>query len=481
MGAIGERVFVPALLWITYFRKAFNAGGGVRRDLRPHRAGPALHNGEAVEARAVQVRLYLDGFNMREARAFADDPRDEGLRHPGRRQDVDQHALGVVAHVAAEAQFARDAQDIRPEADTLHRATESNAERFDHAIPLSRITQLAKRPPLSLVSASTAPMASAADAEFREGGRQFVQGISKALYIALAGVVLQIVSLGTDFYVWEGTRQSAWFGVPHTSELIFLSALVTAGLLAMTAAGRSPVSGRKAGLTIAIAGLLAAAQLGYRMVAPPFGGRVPEHAAIIGNSCLYYCLPSQAASVDLLMGIWMALLGSLMVAAGGIAHTFGQAGQHAPGTPWRSQVQPEMNPWLGLAALGGAGQFVFGYTVFTFYRTIAPEGATTWSGWLPTPHTASLVLAITVVVIGLVWSAARRRSPLQPSGLGAVIAVLGFISTVRIAYRILQPPFGSPDVAIGPSAYLALASAALIAVAGLAQAKVYWKKAKPIS
>ena len=40
------------------------------------------------------------------------------------------------------------------------------------------------------------------------------------LWLALAGALLQFVSLGTDFYLWEGTRQTAWFGVPHTSELL---------------------------------------------------------------------------------------------------------------------------------------------------------------------------------------------------------------------------------------------------------------------
>lgn len=309
-----------------------------------------------------------------------------------------------------------------------------------------------------------------------------MRGISAALYVALAGAALQFVSLGTDFYLWEGRRQSAWFGVPHASELIVLSALVAAGLVALIAADRSPISGQKAGLAIGIVSLVATLHLGYRMIAPPFGGRVPEHAAIIGNSCLYYCLPSEAASVDLLMGIWMAFLGCLMVTAGGFAHAFGRADQGAPGSSWRARVQPEMNPWLGLAALGAAGQFVFGYTVFTFYRTISQEGATTWSGWLPTPHTGSLVLAVTVVVIGLVWSAARGRAPLQPSSLGAVIAVLGFTSMVRIAYRIFQPPFGGPQIVeIGPSAYLALGSAVLMVVAGLVQARAYRKKAESAS
>src|SRR5262245_7041990 len=171
--------------------------------------------------------------------------------------------------------------------------------------------------------------------------------LSLPLWLALAGAVLQFVSLGTDFYLWQGTRQTAWFGVPHTSELVVLSALVAGGFVALIAANRNPISGRKAGLTIGVVGLLATLQLTYRMIVPPFGGRVPEHAAIIGNSCLYYCLPSQAASVELLSGIWMALVGGLMVTIGGFAHALIPAHPHSPPQSWRAQVQPQMNIWLG--------------------------------------------------------------------------------------------------------------------------------------
>lgn len=68
-----------------------------------------------------------------------------------------------------------------------------------------------------------------------------------------------------------------------------------------------------------------------------------------------------------------------------------------------------MTPWLGLAALGAIGQFVLGYTFFTFYTTSGDQGEVAWSGWLPTPHTSSLVLAITLVVVGLVRAAGVPR------------------------------------------------------------------------
>ena len=295
-------------------------------------------------------------------------------------------------------------------------------------------------------------------------------GFTAPLWLAVSGMVLQLVSLGTDFYVWEGRRQSAWFGTPHASELILLSALVTGIVAALTAAERSPVQGRKAGTIIGTIGALAALQLTYRMVAPPVGGRIPEHAGLIGDSCLYYCWPSQAASADLLIGIWLAMLGCLMVIVGGLAYAFSSAARYAPVRAWVASEQTDMTPWLALAALGGVGQFGFGYTFFTFYRTIQTDVATTWSGWLPTPHTGSLVLAISVGVVTLVSRTAVKQAPLRAQPLGALIALLGLLAFVRIGYRILVPPFGSDQVEVAPAAWLALTSAALIMVGGLMQA-----------
>ncbi len=300
-----------------------------------------------------------------------------------------------------------------------------------------------------------------------------MRNLSLALWLAIVGAVLQITSLFTDFYVFEGARKAAWWSIPQTSEMILLSALVTAGLVGLTAAGRSPFSGRTAARLIGIAGSLATLQLVYRMYAPPFGADVPEHVGIFGTSCLYYCLPSQAKAADVLSGMWMALGGCIMVAAGGIAHALWFKDQHAVAQPWLALEQPGMTPWLGLAGLGAVGQFVFGYTFFTFYRTVRANGVpTSWSGWLPAPHTAWLVLMVTVVVIGLVWLAARERAPLNPKILAMAIAMLGVLSAGRIAYRMYQPPFRM-DAEIGPAAYLSLASAVLIAVAGCMQTGVF--------
>lgn len=293
------------------------------------------------------------------------------------------------------------------------------------------------------------------------------------LWLALAGAVLQLIALGSDFYYVaadEEPRKDAWFGIPHASDLILLSALVAIGLFAVTALGRNPLRSRGMGLVIGIVGLLATLQLGYRMIVPPFGGEVPTNSGIIGSGCLYYCAPSEATPADLLAGIWIAFIGCLAVTLGGLLHAFSRTARETPARPWVAQTQSGMTPWLGLAALGALGQFVFGYTFFTFYTTASDGGEVTWSGWLPTPHTSSIVLAITLVVIGLAWAASRGRSPLHPAALGGLVAVLGFVSASRIFYRIIEPPFGQGPAEIGVAAYLSLLSAVVIVVSGIVHA-----------
>lgn len=299
---------------------------------------------------------------------------------------------------------------------------------------------------------------------------RIMQRITPWLWVVLGGAILQFVALPMDFYVAEGERRDAWFGIPHTSDLILFSAIVAVGLFAVTILGRNPVRGRSVGLIIGIVGLLATLQLVYRMIVPPFGGFVPENSGIIGTGCLYYCPPSAAEPADLLLGIWIAFLGCLAVTLGGFLHASNRTARETPARPWIASRQTGMNPWLGLAALGAVGQFVFGYTFFTFYTTAADDGGVTaWSGWLPAPHTSSLVLAVSLAAVGLVVLAARGRSPLNPLALGGALAVLGLISTYRIFYRIAIPPFGS-GAEIGIAAYLSLLAAALILVSGLVYA-----------
>ena len=293
------------------------------------------------------------------------------------------------------------------------------------------------------------------------------------LWVALAGSALQLVALGSDFYIAKGETKDAWLGIPHTSDLILLSAIVAIALVALTAAGRSPLRGRNVGLAIGIVGLLASLQLGYRMIAPPFGATIEGNQMIeIFGSCQWYCPPGEAADADLLTGIFIGLAGCVLVTLSGFLYAFSRRARETPARPTLAASQPGMTPWLGLAGIGAVAQFVFGYTFFTIYTTEAGDGgAVNWSGWIPTPHTSSLVLAMSAIVLLLIRAASRERSPLSPSVLGVAVALLGFVAGARIFYRLVEPPFGSGGAEIGIAGYLAVAGALLVVVAGIVHAQ----------
>ncbi len=299
--------------------------------------------------------------------------------------------------------------------------------------------------------------------------------VSLFLWLALAGAILQLTALGSDFYVVGGERRDAWLGIPHASDLLLASAVVTVVFLALSAWNRSPIRGRYAGLAVGVVGLLATLQLAYRMIVPPFG-------------CLTYaCGLDAAREITLLTGIWIGLAGSVLATVGGFGHGFSGAAARTQARPWRAPAQAGMSPWLGLAALGAVGQFVFGFTAFTFYTVsgfAGQAGTAAWGGWLSIPHTGSLVLLMSAATLLVVFTAARERSPLSPAAVGAAIAVLGFIAASRILFRILEPPFSAAggestqvgSVAIEWGGWLSLASAALVLTAGIVHAALHRKE-----
>lgn len=311
------------------------------------------------------------------------------------------------------------------------------------------------------------------------GREQGTQRLSPWLWVALAGAVLQIMGLGSDFYAVPEDGQletvDAWGGIPHTSDLILLCALIAIGLFILTAAGRSPVRGRSTGLWIGIVGVVTFLQLGYRMLAPPFAFTIQGDqtlANLFSGGCQFYCSFSEAsqANAQLLSGIWFSFVGTVLVAVAGLAHAASRAAAASPARPRISGVQPGPSPWLALAAIGSVGAFILGYTIFPFYVTSSMgEAPVAWSGWLPTPHTSSLVLLGAVVTVWLVVLAVRYRSPLGPAALGGAIALIGFIVASRILLRIVQPPFGS-GASIELPAYLSLALAVVALLAGVAHA-----------
>lgn len=295
--------------------------------------------------------------------------------------------------------------------------------------------------------------------------------ISAFLWVAAGGAVLQVVSLGTNFYETTGKKaqvKSAWFGIPHASDLILAAAVVAILAVGLTAANRQPVRGRTLGLIVGAVGLLATAQLVYRMTTPPFGG------------CLQYgCGTNPAQDVNLLVGIWIALAGCIAVTLGGFLHAFTTAAKEAVARPPVSAEQRGMSPWLGLSAVGAVAMFVFPFTFFTLYTVsgfFGQKGSAPWGGWLSLPHTSSFVLAITVIVVGLVIAAGRNRSPLRPAALGATVAILSFAAATRIFYRILEDPFGTAggaesatvgSVQVELAGYLGLAGAIVAVIGGI--------------
>lgn len=262
-------------------------------------------------------------------------------------------------------------------------------------------------------------------------GRAGTNAISIGLWVALAAAVVQFTAVGSDFYQLGETVRDAWFGVPHASQLVLISALTTVTLAGLAAGGRSPVRGRTIGTIIAVVGLIATAHLAYRMAVPPFKG------------CLTFnCGFEPKVEATLLPGIWMALVGNLGAVVGGILHAGSRAAKETHANFWVSVRQTGMTPWLGIAALSAVIMFVVGYLVLPFY-TVTGGPAESWTGWMSIPHTAGLVLLVTLAIVGLVIAAARDRAPMAPTGLGATIAILAFVATARTVYRMVVAPFYS--------------------------------------
>ncbi len=295
--------------------------------------------------------------------------------------------------------------------------------------------------------------------------------MTAGLWIATAAAVLQLTAIGTDFYqIGQDSVRGAWLGIPHTTQLVLLSAVVSLVLVALTAGDRSPLRGRMVGAVIAGVGLIATAQLVYRMIVPPFGGCLTFNCAFTPNN----------PNVTLLTGIWIALVGNVGATLGGLVHAASSKAERTASRFWRADSQTGMTPWLGLAALSGAGMFLVGFTILDFYAVPTEEGGfTLWSAWIAIPHTSGLVLVAVLAIVGLAYAAARNRAPMNPQALGATVAVLGFLAASRTLYRIVVTPFYSGPAAnagfptgtqIGASAWAALALGIVAIVAGIVHA-----------
>ncbi|MGI8414553.1 MAG: hypothetical protein ACR2LV_12240 [Solirubrobacteraceae bacterium] len=305
--------------------------------------------------------------------------------------------------------------------------------------------------------------------------------ISIGLWLALAGAILEFVALGSNFYVLgsgsSATTRDAWLGIPHASDLLLVSALITVIAVVIAARGNSPLRGRNFGWVVALFGALATAQLVYRMIVPPFG-------------CLTYSCgtTAKAAHVTLLTGIWIGVIGAGLTLVGGVLHAFSAAAGRLPARPPLAERQAGLTPWLGLSAIGMVVAFVAPFTGFEAYKVGAFFGAAKtsyWSGWLSLPHTSSLVLACMIMVLLLVLAAARRRAPLPPAAMGAVVGVLAFVVASRELLRVFSSPFstagGASNVHTGvvtvlPAFWVGLAAAVVAVLVAVVQAVLYYDR-----
>ncbi len=303
--------------------------------------------------------------------------------------------------------------------------------------------------------------------------------ISLGLWLAVAGAVASFVSLGTDFYVVNPSSKSpnivdAWIGLPHASDLVFASALVTTVMVILVASNRAPARGSLVGGAVALVGAIGLGQLLYRIALPPFGG------------CLSYgdCTSSKA-TVTILFGMWLAVAGCAAALVGGLLHVRSSAARETVPHWWATPDQAGSTPLLGLSGVAAVVMFASGFTLLPFYTNGFSSGpAKDWSAWIATPKTADLVLLLAAGVVFLVVSASRRRAPLSPGALGGAIVVAGLVCGVRILYRILDGPFISSSHEPGTTfagsatstaevhvwAFIALAAAVVVVLCGIGQA-----------
>ena len=115
MGAIGERIAIAALERIGDLRRAGRADRGIRRDLgmRGARSLSAMRN---VADRSAAIGLRFDRVDAGKRRRLARYSVEEVVDCRSRAADADQHALGVVQHLAGKTEFAR--HRARPSAES---------------------------------------------------------------------------------------------------------------------------------------------------------------------------------------------------------------------------------------------------------------------------------------------------------------------------------------------------------------------------
>src|SRR5690606_219733 len=148
VGAVEERVPVPAVTGVEQLRQALLARGGVGGDRCPSRTTVVTVDDAEPDAPPRWPRHDGDAFDVRPAEGV-DLP---GLQESGHARapalNLDDHTTGVVADPPVQSEPLRQAVHERAEPDTLHHALDpelNTPDRADDA--LTRLHGTGGRPP----------------------------------------------------------------------------------------------------------------------------------------------------------------------------------------------------------------------------------------------------------------------------------------------------------------------------------------------
>ena len=126
MGAVGEGVAIASAGRIADLGEAGGAGGGIGDHAGPDRARAAGQDAKARRRRRPGQGLRLQAVDARERRRLGLQAPEEAPARSRRTPDPDQHALGVVPDLAAQAAVGRQPPGVGPKAHALNEAAHAN-------------------------------------------------------------------------------------------------------------------------------------------------------------------------------------------------------------------------------------------------------------------------------------------------------------------------------------------------------------------
>jgi hypothetical protein len=141
-----------------------------------------------------------------------------------------------------------------------------------------------------------------------------------------------------------------------------------------------------------------------------------------------------------------------------------------------SRVEPSRLRRGELIAAASAVLLIVLMASLTWYGIKTPLGwtaatlgvPTSFTGWNALTHLRWLVIVTTLAALALAYFQATRRAPAIPACLSVIVVLLGLITLLILAYRVLIDQPGASDVGPRIGAYLGLLSALGILYGGFA-------------